>query len=102
MSEQHSSHQDVHTHGLADNCDRCAEHAEHPWRDLDEEVLRDLVERATARDRFSLMRSETEGIAMAKVIDALDHVGKLFEAAPVAVVDDLVRRWHAPIEYVGP
>jgi len=100
MSTQHSVHQDIHTHGLADDCERCSEQAEAPWVYLDQSVLRDLVERATSKDRFSLMRSDAEGIAMTRVIDAIDHVGKLMEAAPEAVVEDLSKRWNAPIAVV--
>lgn len=31
----HSPHPDSHEFGLADDCERCAEHAEHPERGLD-------------------------------------------------------------------
>jgi len=34
----HSPHEDSHTHGLADDCDRCAEHAARP-HSLDDENL---------------------------------------------------------------
>lgn len=97
----HSVHSDIQTHGLADNCERCEEQAESPWRYLGDEALRDLVERATSPQRFEYMRSHVEGVAMAKVIDAIDHVGRLLQAAPEAVVDDLVKRWGAPINYTG-
>lgn len=101
MSSQHTIHEDIQTHGLADGCPRCEEHAYNPWRDLDDTVLRDLVERATQANRFDLMRSDTEGIAMAKIVDAIDHIGILMSAAPADVVEDLVNRWRAPIEYTG-
>ena len=39
----HTIHEDISSHGLADGCPRCAEHAEDPIRDLDRGNLRDLV-----------------------------------------------------------
>lgn len=54
----HSVHPDSHTHGLADDCPRCQEHAEHPERGLDRDNIRRLLrgetytkldERAAAR-----------------------------------------------------
>ena len=41
----HAPHPDTHTHGLADNCPRCAEHAEDLLKSLDTENLRSLVRR---------------------------------------------------------
>lgn len=38
----HSYHEDTHTHGLADDCERCQELAEHPESSLDEENTRRL------------------------------------------------------------
>lgn len=54
----HSPHPDSHTHGLADGCPRCQEHAEHPERGLARDNIRRLLrgetytkldERAAAR-----------------------------------------------------
>lgn len=39
----HSFHPDSHTHGLADNCERCAEHAANVYT-LDNDNLRALYE----------------------------------------------------------
>ena len=33
----HSYHPDTHTHGLCDDCPRCAEHAAHPLFGLDQQ-----------------------------------------------------------------
>lgn len=41
----HSYHPDTHTHGLADGCERCAEHAENPFLSLDQLNLLSLQER---------------------------------------------------------
>ena len=38
----HSYHPDTHTHGLADDCPRCTEHAHHPERSLDAVNMRAL------------------------------------------------------------
>jgi hypothetical protein len=56
----------IKEHGLQDDCPRCAEHAEHPERSLDEPNLRALVERTQSwiRDGESYPRSETEAVAM--------------------------------------
>lgn len=39
----HGPHPDSHTHGLADGCPRCQEHAEHPERGLDRDNIRRLL-----------------------------------------------------------
>lgn len=62
MSAVHSYHPDTHTHGLADDCERCDEHARHPWWGLDSEnlaVLRWRIAQGLAP------RSINEGLAMA-------------------------------------
>lgn len=58
----HNFHPPVKTHGLADDCPRCAEHARHPGWSLDEECLGALQERV-ALDLPP--RSLTEAAAMA-------------------------------------
>lgn len=57
----HSYHPDSHTHGLADGCPRCAEHAAHPAASLDGENLRALAERIA---EGLVPRSENERRAM--------------------------------------
>lgn len=39
----HAYHEDTHTHGLADDCPRCAEHAEYPLEGLDRENIQRLI-----------------------------------------------------------
>ena len=57
----HGPHPPTHTHGLADGCPRCAEHAEHPFESLDAKNLRALIERLN----LDLpARSDNEVIAM--------------------------------------
>lgn len=57
----HTFHPDSHTHGLADDCPRCAEHAEHPTRSLDDANFAALVDRYM---RDLPPRSENERKAM--------------------------------------
>lgn len=64
----HINHPDTHTHGLADDCPRCAEHAKHPFMSLDDNNLRALILRTRAwmRDE-KFPRSITENKAMRNV-----------------------------------
>ncbi len=114
MSGQHTPHPDPHTHGLADDCPRCAEHAENPWYTLDQRNLRAIVDRTLAY-RFGghytrhgietdspfgsdlSPRSEVEAIAMANVMTLLERVGKISECAPDLLALYLRERWHAPL-----
>ncbi len=58
----HSYHPDSHTHGLADDCERCDEHARRPWLGLDSHNLTVL----RLRIRSGLPpRSNNEQLAMA-------------------------------------
>ena len=60
-------HPDTHTHGLADNCPRCAEHAQHPTLSLDQvnlAMLRSRIEQGLEA------RSENEARAMDRITDA--------------------------------
>jgi hypothetical protein len=57
----HTPHADVHTHGLADDCPRCSEHAENPLASLDRQCIQDLLQRLNLD--WS-PRSETEARAM--------------------------------------
>lgn len=62
-------------HGLQDGCERCAEHASHPFASLDNDNLRALVER-TCRwldddDQEAAPRSQTELAAMRCVEEVL-------------------------------
>lgn len=57
----HAYHPDTHTHGLADDCPRCLEHARHPLNSLDLENLAAL--RLRLNDDLAA-RSDTEALAM--------------------------------------
>jgi hypothetical protein len=57
----HSYHPDTHAYGLSDNCERCAEHAEHPERSLDTDNLVSLRWRIASG---AAPRSNNERIAM--------------------------------------
>jgi hypothetical protein len=74
----HSVHPDSHTHGLSDNCPRCAEHAEHPFDSLDDDNLRALVARTKAwMNDEQFARSENEAKAMRIVETALNQQRRL-------------------------
>jgi hypothetical protein len=64
----HIAHPDTHEHGLADGCPRCAEHAAHPFLELDARNLQQLAERC---DQRLEPRGELEAIAMAQMQNAL-------------------------------
>lgn len=57
----HAVHHDMHTYGLADDCERCAEHAARPVDQLDATMLSELL----ARNDLGLgSRSENEATAL--------------------------------------
>jgi hypothetical protein len=64
----HTIHPDTHEFGLADDCERCREHAIEPFVGLDDTNLINLIRRVEVGDPA---RSTTESIAMGKVRDAL-------------------------------
>lgn len=90
----HSLHPDIHTHGLADGCAECEDVAAAPWRYLDERALAALVAIAVADDRLGQCRSETEAIASAAVLTAMERFGRLASVAPTAALIYL-DRWNA-------
>lgn len=57
----HTYHPDSHTHGLADDCPRCAEHAREPWVGLDLSMLAALRDRI-ARGRPARSVNEHEAM----------------------------------------
>lgn len=90
--------------------------ASQPWRDLDHENLRELVER-TLSDRFGYFsptgeviddvlarqrgRTRTEQVAMATVMTMLERIGKLVENCPRELEWYLRQRWHIETSF-GP
>lgn len=74
MGPTHTTHEEIREHGLADGCPRCEEHAQDPFRSLDDGNLNELLIRAENDER---PRSQNEGIAMNKVRDALQHEKRL-------------------------
>lgn len=94
----------MHTHhppGLHDDCPRCAEQAEDPFGTLDNENLVALVNLALDRDRLSRGRSETELVAAATVLTALERAGRLAETHPGGVERYLRERWHLRVRIEG-
>ena len=75
----HRSHPDSHTHGLADGCPRCAEHAEYPFDGLDERNLAALVNRLT---QHLPARSANEAGAMGQVRAVMQKARKLGMVMP--------------------
>ena len=66
----HVWHPDTHTHGLADGCPRCAEHAAHPELSLDAQNL------AILRHRLAHglpARSANEAKAMVNLSEAREE-----------------------------
>ena len=73
----HSIHPDSHEFGLADDCERCDEHAAHPFDSLDDDNLRVLIERVRNKQAS---RSKNEDNAMYEVREALrirDRINKI-------------------------
>lgn len=76
----HTLHPDSHTHGLADACPRCAEHAADPFSSLDDENLQMLVGRTQLwmRDEGDFFpRSDTEQKAMCQIETSLRNAAVL-------------------------
>lgn len=94
----HTAHPDVHDHGLADDCPRCAEQAEKPIRELDEKMLSELAALAVHRDRLMRGRSEAELVAAANVLNVLEQVGRLCDVAPAVVESYLRERWRIDVQ----
>ena len=70
----HTLHPPTHEHGLADDCPRCAEHAEHPLDSLDLENQRNLLQRVNLDWPA---RSENEARAMLNLERSLRESGRL-------------------------
>lgn len=70
----HTAHGRIATTGLADDCDRCTEHASHPFYSLDDNNLRRLVQMARS-DELPLTRNDR--IALAQVRDVMAKAQRL-------------------------
>lgn len=90
MSLTHTIHPDSHTHGLADGCPRCDEHALNPLRTLDEANLRGLLHRVVTQEDA---RSENEAEAMHNIRQVLDQAGILAQLHPLAFCKYVGARW---------
>lgn len=78
----HTSHPDTHTHGLADDCPRCAEHAIDPVFTLDDANLARIVRLACSRTkRFDAM-TRTDLRASTVVLNLLERVGPIARVEP--------------------
>jgi hypothetical protein len=100
----HSYHADVHDEGLQDDCGACMEHAE-KLATLDAEMLSNLVVMTIKMRQGNsdvYPRSETEAIARANVMNALETVGKFMEALQITgridyIFDYFERFWRINI-----
>lgn len=99
----HDPHPDVHTHGLADNCVRCADLALAPGN-LDQEAYGDLIDRTirwyTGGREDSRPRSETEALAMSVVYNTLNAAGRIAEVAPLQLAQYLNHRWRVAFTHI--
>lgn len=86
----HTIHDEIETHGLADDCERCEEHAQHPLRTLDTPNLRALMERVEQKQEG---RSENEKTAMANVRAAMDQAGVLADVHPILFTRYIRQTW---------
>jgi hypothetical protein len=86
----HRIHDPIETHGLADECERCKEHAEHPLRDLDSGNLSDLLTRIINKEK---PRSSTEDVAMYHVKVALDQACSLAQVNPLLFAKYAKTKW---------
>lgn len=87
----------THTEGLQDGCPRCAEHAEHPIRSLDDGNLLRLVELAIRPEPFLGVRGANEITALARVLDALYEAGPLVRIAPDLCIAYWRETWRAMV-----
>ncbi len=87
----HAVHPDTHEHGLADDCDRCAELAADPVRTLDHINLGRIMRLAVDEDRLANPSTHNDMVAAARVLTALEHAGHLARTDPQIVCDFLAR-----------
>lgn len=95
----HSYHGDIHEIGLQDDCEACMEHAKNPTRDLDDVMLRNLIFGAVNRNTY-VIRTHTEAVAIANILNIMERFGKLCEVAPQYAVRYLQKNWRIPVELV--
>ncbi len=88
----HTFHPDTHENGLADDCPRCAEHAEHPIQSLDQENLMRIMAVALDPNRLDGTYSYTDQVAAAKVLTTMEQAGHLARTAP-AMFFTFLRRY---------
>lgn len=88
----HRPHPDVHTDGLADDCDGCFALANDPLGLADAGLLRRWIDKVIPADR-DLDGSGNELLARAHVLTALERAGKLLSTHPAGCVEYL-SRWR--------
>lgn len=75
----HNPHGSIKEEGLNDECERCAEHAEHPFSSLDDSNIIFLTERVTGG--FNA-RTINEGKAMSQIYEVINHYNRLKKLIP--------------------
>lgn len=88
----HTFHPDIAIGGLDDACERCHEHAQHPWRDLDPDNLRRLVENALDGSVPELPTANDQ-LACANIRDVLRATGQIARECPDLVLRYLDEQW---------
>ncbi len=91
----HTRHPDTHDNGLADDCPRCAEHAEAPWRGLDQENLSRII-RCAVGDRSEAL-TYTDQLAAVAVLNTLERAGHMYRTAP-DLVGEFFSRYGIRVE----
>lgn len=94
----HTDHPPISGHGLDGDCLRCAELAEKPIAELDDGNLLRLLHLAVDPNRLALSRSESEAVASAHVLTALERAGRLARLDPQLFVTYLRRQWGVVLE----
>lgn len=99
----HVAHPDLHEHGLFDECIGCAEIADNPFGGADDRLLRLLVGQTVDRasSGFDQFATGATLIAQKNILNALERVGRLAEAAPDEVERYLRERWGIRCLVVG-
>lgn len=95
----HSFHPDVHTHGLADDCESCEAAAQDPWNLLDEQMLRALFARTVDRGGA---RSVPEATAIAEIRRTLHRFTQLAKLNPEDAYGVLAAERALPVRTLIP
>lgn len=85
----HTLHESSLKIGLVDGCERCEQHASHPFSSLDEDHLKDLILRVDNDDQ---PRSDNEGHAMSEIRLAIERGARVQTLRDVMILGDDSRK----------